>query len=164
MVDPLLASCLEPLLRKPEAALNARERSEYAAKVPRLKRCLSAHARAFDAGSVSLNRLIDVLVLPFLQLAEMVNLYPPSSQEMQPGAVADTILDLRSARLDMMIDWGQLLREGAYAAITKDDGMPRFVLQMSNSRRADFVKGMFKAGIFKVRTTMLCGMFVVHSS
>lgn len=68
VLDPILERQLQAVLSTPDRFLAA-----SIGDLDHLLKSASKHGRAFDAGLISKQRLIDVLVSPFFQLAEKIN-------------------------------------------------------------------------------------------
>lgn len=143
VVDPLLRSGLEPLLATP--ANFPEERS--LPKLEFLITCVSAHAQAFGKDLITLQRLLDISVIPFFRVAETVNLMPPVSHGPQYG---DYEKSLRNLRSQVMSDWAGCLRSSLTGSVVMVGGVERHVLEMPHSKRAEMMRGFSRAGIFKV--------------
>lgn len=143
MLDPLLESQLRAVISSPEgiqANINAREQF--------LER-ISLHSRAYDAGYISRERLIDVVVEPFFLLSEKVS---KANHEQPSGFPGSVVSSQKETRDRMLAIWGEaLIRALSEASVADRHDVARCSLEMSPRNRAKLVKALSKANFFQVK-------------
>lgn len=108
---------------------------------------LEAHGQAFDQGLISCQRLIDVVVPPFLKLARHASLAPvPGS-----NAAARKCWHVKNS---LFHSWshGGLQRLLAVAMGRSSDGSPIAAQLLRPQKRAEFVKTLLKNHFAEVRS------------
>lgn len=109
---------------------------------------IGLHGRAFDAGYISRQRLICVLVEPFFLLAEKVS----QAYHEQPSGFPASMVSCQKKTRDLMLEvWGEsLIRTLSESAVVDGDGVPRCNLEVSHGKRAKLIKALSKANFFQV--------------
>lgn len=110
------------------------------------------YARAFDAGYISLKRLLDLLVEPFLALAVKLNAAP-----WQP--VSKSSPKISEMRKFYLMRWRTALSIALIGYTEDDHGIRSYQQQIGAEKRAEMIDLMLESGHLQVTLCMQPGMY-----
>lgn len=145
VLDPILRHNLQSVLSTPDRFQPAEWKL--------LEDSVSVHPRAFNTGKVTKERLIEVLVEPFFQLAEKVS---QAYQGLSAGGHANDLAQKRM-RVTMFTHWASILGRALSGSGVHRGNIIRYEVDMTPSKRAELMKALLRASFIKVRVLHAIG-------
>lgn len=128
-----------------QRAIASSSTAMFRVKYERLKAIIPLHAEAHDAGIISLQHLIDVLVTPFLKLALAIN------QLSQSGPIPFSRDSPEEFRNMLLMVWGVSLRNALTGVADEDSmGVQSYSPLLSHAKRRDLVKYLLERSPLQV--------------
>lgn len=121
----------------------------FKAKYDQLADIIPLHSEAYDAGIISLQRLIDVLVTPFFKLALAINHLAEHSARVSYSGSPEEF------RYELLTIWAVALRNAlAGVAVADSLGVQRFAPLLRNAKRKELVTYLLETSPLQVHFTL----------